>query len=76
MEVDESAVREALYSLGAKGLAGPVSSAESRVTKYEHRMQEIFNFTRRESAILCVLLAERSANAGRVARPDGAAVPL
>ncbi len=56
METDESAVREALYSLGAKGLAGPVSSAESRVTKYEHRMQEIFNFTRRESAILCVLL--------------------
>ena len=56
MEVDESAVREALYSLGEKGLAGPVSSAESRVTKYEHRMQEVFNFTRRESAIICVLL--------------------
>ena len=56
MDVDESAVREALYSLGEKGLAGPVSSAESRVTKYEHRMQEVFNFTRRESAIICVLL--------------------
>jgi len=56
MEVDESAVREALYSLGEKGLAGPVSSADSRVTKYEHRMQEVFNFTRRESAIICVLL--------------------
>ena len=56
MDVEESAVREALYSLGEKGLAGPVSSAESRVTKYEHRMQEVFNFTRRESAIVCVLL--------------------
>ncbi len=56
MDVDESAVREALYSLGEKRLAGPVSSAESRVTKYEHRMQEVFNFTRRESAIICVLL--------------------
>jgi uncharacterized protein len=56
MDVDESAVREALYSLGAKGLAGPVSSADSRVTKYEHRMQEAFNFTRREAAVLCVLL--------------------
>ncbi len=56
MDVDESAVREALYSLGGKGLAGPVSSADSRVTKYEHRMQETFNFTRREAAILCVLL--------------------
>ncbi len=56
MEVDESAVREALYSLGDKGLAGTVSSAESRVAKYEHRMQEVFNFTRRESAIICVLM--------------------
>lgn len=56
MDVDESAVREALYSLGDKGLAGTVSSAESRVSKYEHRMQEVFNFTRRESAIICVLM--------------------
>ncbi len=56
MDVDESAVREAIYSLGLKGLAGPVSSADSRVTKYEHRIQEAFNFTRREAAILCVLL--------------------
>ena len=56
MDVDESAVREALYSLGDKGLAGTVSSAESRVAKYEHRMQEVFNFTRRESAIICVLM--------------------
>jgi hypothetical protein len=56
MDADESAVREALYSLGEKGLAGSVSSAESRVAKYEHRMQEVFNFTRRESAIICVLL--------------------
>src|ERR1035437_820267 len=56
MDVDEIAVREALYSLGDNGLAGTVSSAESRVAKYEHRMQEVFNFTRRESAIICVLM--------------------
>jgi uncharacterized protein len=29
---------------------------ESRVTKYEHRLQEIFNFTRGEIAVLCILL--------------------
>jgi hypothetical protein len=33
-----------------------VSGADSRVTKYEHRLQEVFNFDRRETAILCVLL--------------------
>src|SRR6516225_376469 len=54
MELSEDAVREALYSLGEKRLAGPVSSADSRVTKYEHRMQEVFNFHRREIAVLCV----------------------
>jgi hypothetical protein len=26
------------------------------VTKYEHRLQEVFNFDRREIAVLCVLL--------------------
>ena len=37
-------------------LAGPARGADSRVTKYEHRTQEVFNFTRGEEAVLCVLL--------------------
>lgn len=56
MTLHEDAVRQALDTLQAKRLAGPTSSADSRVTKYEHRMQEVFNFTRGETAILCVLL--------------------
>jgi uncharacterized protein YceH (UPF0502 family) len=56
MSLDEEAVRQALESLQEKRLAGPSSSADSRVTKYEHRLQEVFNFTRGETAILCVLL--------------------
>jgi uncharacterized protein YceH (UPF0502 family) len=56
MELDENTVRDALESLRDKRLAGPTSSADSRVTKYEHRMQEVFNFTRGESALICVLL--------------------
>jgi uncharacterized protein len=56
MQLDESAVQEALDSLSRKGLAGPTSTAESRVTKYEHRVGEVFNLGRRESALLCVLL--------------------
>ncbi len=55
MNLDESAVRQALDSLNAKGLAGAASSAESRVTKYAHHLQETFNFDRRETAMLCVL---------------------
>ena len=53
---DEETVRLALRNLSDKQLAGMAHGADSRVTKYEHRLQEVFNFTRPETAILCVLL--------------------
>jgi uncharacterized protein YceH (UPF0502 family) len=56
MNLDEDTVQQALTTLQEKRLAGPTSSADSRVTKYEHRLQEAFNFTRGETAMLCVLL--------------------
>ena len=56
MTLDEDSVSNTLATLQEKRLAGPASGADSRVTKYEHRLQEVFNFDRREIAILCVLL--------------------
>jgi len=56
MALDEGAVRGALDALNQKGLAGATSTAESRVTKFEHRIQEVFNFTRGETALLCELM--------------------
>jgi len=56
MNLDENAVRDALAGLQEMRLAGPAGGADSRVTKYEHRLQEVFNFTRGETALLCVLL--------------------
>jgi uncharacterized protein YceH (UPF0502 family) len=56
MSLDEGAVRDALSGLQNQRLAGPARGADSRVTKYEHRVQEVFNFTRGETAVLCVLL--------------------
>jgi len=56
MTLDENSVRDALSTLQEKRLAGPATGADSRVTKYEHRLQEAFNFDRREIAIICVLL--------------------
>jgi uncharacterized protein YceH (UPF0502 family) len=56
MNVDEAAVRQALHSLDGQSLVRSVSASDSRVTKYEHRLQEAFNFYRHEIAILCVLL--------------------
>jgi uncharacterized protein YceH (UPF0502 family) len=56
MNLNDELVRQALYSLNQKGLAGTASTADSRVPKYEHRMQEAFNFTRPETAVMCVLV--------------------
>jgi hypothetical protein len=56
MALDDSAVIQALESLNEKRLAGQATSADSRVPKYAHRLQEVFNFDRRETAVLCVLL--------------------
>jgi hypothetical protein len=57
MNLNDEAVRQALHSLNEKGLTGTASGAgDSRVAKFEHRMQEAFNLTRPETAVLCVLL--------------------
>ena len=55
MALDEVEVRQALHGLEDERLAGPVRG-DSRVPKFEHHMQEVFNFTRGEIAVVCVLL--------------------
>src|ERR1700734_2875704 len=56
MTLEDDSVSHALATLQEKRLAGPASGADSRVTKYEHRLQEVFNFDRREIAVVCALL--------------------
>jgi uncharacterized protein YceH (UPF0502 family) len=55
MELDEAAVREALHSLEELGLAH-LAQESGRVARFEHRMGELLNLGRRESALLCTLL--------------------
>jgi uncharacterized protein YceH (UPF0502 family) len=66
MNVDEAAVTLALRSLDAKEFAGAANSSDSRVRKYEHRLQEVFNFTRQETAVLCVLLLRGAQTPGEI----------
>jgi hypothetical protein len=56
MDLDEEAVRQALHGLEDLYLAGRARNADSRVTKYEHWLGEAFNFSRAETALICVLL--------------------
>jgi uncharacterized protein len=55
MNLDEDAVRVALRALSDQFLARS-AGGDSRVAKYEHRVNELFNFHRHELAVLCVLL--------------------
>jgi uncharacterized protein len=56
MTLSEEDLRGALRSLDQKGLAGAADNMVSRVSKYEHRLQEAYNFTRHEIALLAELL--------------------
>jgi uncharacterized protein YceH (UPF0502 family) len=56
MNLDEEEVRLALRVLEELQLAGRARGADGRVTKYEHWLGEAFNFSRAETALLCVLL--------------------
>ena len=66
MNLGEDSVREALRTLEKKGLAGPADNMVSRVSKYEHRLQEVYNFTRHEIAILAELLLRGSQTPGEL----------
>jgi uncharacterized protein YceH (UPF0502 family) len=66
MNLDEDSVGGALRALHDRSLARSVSAADSRVTKYEHRLQEAFNFDRREAAIFCELLLRGAQTPGEL----------
>jgi uncharacterized protein len=55
MTLGEEAARQALRSLSEQALVRS-ASGDSRVAKFEHRLNELFNFHRHEIAVLCVLL--------------------
>ena len=72
MDLDEEDVRQALHGLEDLRLAGRARGADGRVTKYEHWLGEAFNFSRAETALICVLLLARAADSRRAARPHRA----
>jgi uncharacterized protein len=66
MNLDEDAVVAAMRALSEKEFAGAANTTDSRVRKYEHRLQEVFNFTRPETAVLCVLLLRGAQTPGEI----------
>src|SRR5271163_4686139 len=66
MNLDDDAVTSAIRSLSDLELAGAADTNDSRVRKYEHRLGEVFNFTRPETAALCVLLLRGAQTPGEI----------
>jgi uncharacterized protein len=64
LQLQEDEVRQALHRLQDQDLAAAVH--DSRVTKYEHHLQEVFNLTRGETAVLCVLLLRGAQTPGEL----------
>ena len=54
MELSEAEVRTALFELDQLGLVRTI--AESRATKFEHRVRDVLNLRRDEVAVICLLL--------------------
>ena len=54
MELSEADVRTALFELDQMGLVRTI--AESRATKFEHRVRDVLNLRRDEVAVICLLL--------------------
>jgi len=65
MELNEADLRAALHSLEEKGWAG-LARAEGRVPRFEHRMGEVLNLGRRETALLCTLLLRGAQTPGEL----------
>ena len=55
MTLEEEPARQALRKLSDQALVRS-ASGDSRVAKFEHRLNELYNFHRHEIAVLCVLL--------------------
>jgi hypothetical protein len=53
---DEATVERALEGLRANGLALRITGRDVRVPKHSHRLSEVFNFGRREEAVICLLM--------------------
>ena len=67
MTLDDDAVLPALRTLQEKELAGPADNFDSRVRKYEHRLQEVFQFRPARSGCALRIAFARAANARGVA---------
>jgi uncharacterized protein YceH (UPF0502 family) len=65
MVLDEESVKLALRALTDRAMVRS-ASGDSRVAKFEHRLNELYNFHRHELAVLCMLFLRGPQTAGEL----------
>ena len=63
---DEEAVASSIESLRKRGLARAIKRSDSRVTKFQHIVDETLNLDAREVAVLCVLMLRGAQTIGEL----------
>ncbi|OGV33786.1 MAG: hypothetical protein A2020_11710 [Lentisphaerae bacterium GWF2_45_14] len=71
MELNESAVSQALYELRQKKLANQIDTIGYRASKFEHLMDEKFQFSDQEMAVMCLLLLRGPQTPGELRTRSG-----
>lgn len=66
LHLDENDIRRVLNHLESQSLVRSISAHDSRVPKFEHRLQDAFNFYRPEVAIICELLLRGAQTPGEL----------
>ena len=56
MELNEPTVAQVLFELRHKGLANQIDTVGYRASKFEHRLDQKFQFSDREMSVICLLL--------------------
>ncbi|MFI5148922.1 MAG: YceH family protein [Bacteroidia bacterium] len=66
VQYEEGTVTNALNSLTRKGLVNTASGGGSRVLKYKHNLDIVFDFTPAEEAVLCLLFLRGPLTPGEI----------
>lgn len=71
MELNEPAVAQSLFELRHKGLANQIDTVGYRASKFEHKMDQKFQFADQELAVICLLLLRGAQTPGELRTRSG-----
>lgn len=71
MELNEPTVAQALFELRHKGVANQIDTVGYRASKFEHKLDQKFQFSDQEMAVICLLLLRGAQTPGELRTRSG-----